>query len=328
MLIVRTPNRIPLGGGGTDLPFYASKFGGSLITAAINKYIYTTVHDTFANQFILHYSEIETPSKVDEIKHPLIREAMKLAELKKGVEITTMADVPARSGLGSSGSFTVGLLNALHSYKRGIISSKLLAEQASTIEMDILKEPVGKQDNYAAAYGGIIQLEIGKNGKVKVDPLNLTEETIKELETNLMIFYTGITRHAGEVIGDQKKQAESEEDKLAELHQIKKIGLEIKKVLEKGDTDRFGRWLNMHWETKKRTSSKISNPQIDKWYDHAMKNGALGGKIMGAGGGGFFMFYCPQNHKEFRKSMTQAGLVEMPFRFDFDGSKVIINNLR
>ncbi len=326
MIVTKTPLRLPIGGGGTDLPFYYTKNKGFLLTATINKYIYITLHERkFYQESLLKYSQIENIKNIEEIKHTRIREALRLLNIHDHLEITSIADVPARSGLGSSSSFLVGLLNALHSYKREFVSVANLAEEACKIDIEILKEPIGKQDQYAAAYGGFLQMEINQKGKVIASRLDITQDTIEELQRNLFLFYTGITREASEVLADQKKTAEKSDTSIEGMNQIKQIGIDIKKALEHGDTRRFGEWLNVHWETKKTLSKKMTNPQIDKWYNLAIENGAIGGKVMGAGGGGFFMFYCEKNQKEFRKAMTNSGLKELDFKFDFDGSKVLFN---
>ena len=327
MIVTRTPLRLPIGGGGTDLPYYYSKHKGFLITATINKYIYITLHERkFYQESLLKYSQIEQIKNIDEIKHTRIREALRLLNIKNPLEIVSIADVPAKTGLGSSSSFLVGLLNALHAYKREFVSIANLAEEACHIDIDVLKEPIGKQDQYASAYGGFVQMDINQKGKVIVSRLDIEQDTIDELKKNLFLFYTNIERDASDVLKEHQKNATSSPDSNAEgMHQIKKIGYEIKKALENGDTRRFGEWLNVHWETKKTFSNKVTNPQIDKWYDLAVGNGAIGGKIMGAGGGGFFMFYCDKSHKEFRKSMANSGLKELEFNFDFDGSKILFN---
>jgi len=327
MIVVRTPLRIPIGGGGTDLPYFYTKNKGFLITATINKYIYITLHERkFYQNSLLKYSQIENVKEIDEIKHTRIREALRLLNIKDNLEITSIADVPARTGLGSSSSFLVGLLNALHAHKREFVSVANLAEEACHIDLDVLKEPIGKQDQYAAAYGGIIQMDINQKGKVIASRLDISQDTVEELKRNMFLFYTGLQREASEVLQDQKKNAEiSPEKQMKGMDQIKNIGIEIKKSLEKGDTRKFGKWLNVHWDTKKTFSDKMTNPQIDKWYNTAIENGAIGGKIMGAGGGGFFMFYCDKNQKEFRKAMTNSGLKELEFQFDFDGSKILFN---
>lgn len=325
MIIVRTPLRLPLGGGGTDLPFFYPKYGGELITASINKYIYVLVSNRkFHNEFRISYSKTENVSEVKDIENTRIKEALKLLDIKEPLEIVTISEVPGGSGLGSSSAFLVGLLNALHAYKREMVSSKTIAEEASQIEINLLKEPIGKQDQYASSLGGINNLKINKNGVVSSSPINISYFLLRELENNLHMFFTGIIRNASEVINDQAKIFCSEE-KENHMLQIKEIGLDIKTALEKGDLKKFGRLLNLHWEIKKKTSNKISDPRIDSWYDLALKNGSLGGKIMGAGGGGFFIFYCDNNTNEFIKKMEESGLIHVPFQFDFDGSKTILN---
>jgi D-glycero-alpha-D-manno-heptose-7-phosphate kinase len=326
MIITKTPLRMSIGGGGTDLPFYYTKHGASLTTAAIDKYVYITVKQRFHQETRVSYSKTEIVKSNAEIEHPLVRECLKFLDITDPLEIVSISDVPAGSGMGSSCSFTVGLLNALHTYRGDYVSKKVLAEEACKIEMDILKEPIGKQDQYAAAYGGIIFMQINKQGGVNVDNLNISDHTVRELEHNLMFFYTNITRSASEVLSQQKKEAEADRTKMEYLTKIKEIGDEIKKALEKGNTRRFGEWMNIHWETKQTLSKAMTNDQINDWYAHALNNGAIGGKIMGAGGGGFFMFYCDTNHQRFRQAMADKGLVEMPFRFDFDGTKVIFNS--
>lgn len=327
MIVTRAPLRISLGGGGTDLPYYSSKFGGSLVSVAINKYVYVTLDKRdFYNTTRIKYSKTEEVDDIDKIENTRIRAALKLLDLKKALEITTMSDVPSKTGLGCSSSFVVALLKALHEFKGEQISTKYLAEEASKIEIDILKEPIGKQDQYLAAFGGLIHLNITKDNNVLVSPLNISNKTLKELEKNIIMFYTGIERDASNIISDQKKTAEDDNKKLEHMHEIKKIGIGIKKALEDGNLRRFGEWLNIHWELKKELSKKMTNNKIDSWYDIALKNGALGGKISGAGGGGFFMFYCEQDKQEkLRKSLLTSGLKEMPFNFDFDGVKIVFN---
>src|SRR3989338_5186400 len=326
MIITRTPLRISIGGGGTDLPYYYSKYKGFLVTATINKYIYIVLHPrTFHNESLIRYSRMEVVKNIDKIKHKAIRESLRYMGIAEPIEITSMADIPSQTGLGSSSTFLVGLLNALHTYKNEFASAATLAEEACEIDLDILKEPMGKQDQYAAAYGGILQLDINQKGKVMAGRLDIDHYTVEDLQNNLFLFYTGIKRDANTVLADQKKGAEEDPRKMEGMHQTKMIGMEIKKALEKGDTRKFGEWLNIHWEHKKKFSSKMTNPLIDKWYNLALENGAIGGKVVGAGGGGFLMFYCESNQKKFRKAMIEAGLRELPFRFEFDGSKIIFN---
>lgn len=327
MIISRAPLRIPIGGGGTDLPFYSSQFGGSLVTAAINQYIYILIKKRdFYDEFLIRYSKIETPKEVKDIQHTRIKAALELLNITDPIEITSIADIPAKTGLGSSSTFLVALLKALHAYKKEDVSANKLAEEAAHIEMNVLKEPIGKQDQYISAYGGIKQFTINKKGHVIVEPISINEKTLSDLEKNCFIFYTGIQRSAGNVLKSQTKTANDDPSKGIEgLHQIKKIGMEIKKALESGNTRRFGEWMNIHWETKKKLSERMSASQIDKWYEIALQNGAIGGKIMGAGGGGFFLFYCDRNQEKFKEAMKTAGLVETPFKFDFEGAKVLFS---
>jgi D-glycero-alpha-D-manno-heptose-7-phosphate kinase len=326
MIVTRTPVRIPLGGGGTDLPSYYTQYGGFLISAAIDKYIYISVNKRFEKSIRVSYSSTEIADSVNEIKHPIVREALKHLQIDSGIEITSIADVPSNTGLGSSSSFTVGLLNALHTYKNEKINAKELAEEACYIEIELLKEPIGKQDQYAAAFGGIICLEIDRLGSVKTTPVKLSEDALDQMESNTLLFYTGIKRSASEVLGSQNKNASLNQEKVIQgMHQIKKIGLEIREAFEKEDLQTFGKLLDQHWQTKKTLSDKITQDKIDQWYEIAKKNGVLGGKLMGAGGGGFFMFYCNNGKNGFRKKMEQEELKEMRFRLDFEGSKVLVN---
>ena len=329
MIISRSPVRITLGGGGTDLPSYYSKYGGALIAAAIDKYTLVTAHTRFDDDIKLNYSRAEIVKNVEEIKHNIFREALRLLDINNGIELTSLSDMPSSSGLGTSGSFTIALLNALHTYKKEFVSQKQLAEEACNIEMEILKEPIGKQDQYIAAFGGITYFEFAKDGKVRVEPIKMTEEAKDELQNNILLFYTGIQRSASKILREQDDKSKKDEDKTIEtLHEIKKIGLETKKAFETGNIDKFGEFLDVHWNIKKQLSSGVTNPFIDECYTHARSNGALGGKIMGAGGGGFFMFYHNGNNNEktaFIKEMDSKGLKKMRFNFDFEGSKIILN---
>ncbi|MCB9062443.1 MAG: galactokinase [Halobacteriovoraceae bacterium] len=326
MLITRSPLRISLGGGGTDLPSYYEKYGGFLIAGAINKYIYITIHKIFHEKnHILKYSEFEKVRTIDEIKHPIIKEALKDIHLgNEYLEIASMADIPAGTGLGSSGSFTTGLLKALHYYNRHILTQEELAEMACDIEINKLGEPIGKQDQYAAAFGGLTCFEFQKDGKVIASPLNITNETLYDLEDNLLLFFTGYSRSASNILKDQKVKSEkNDEEMINNLHFVKELGLQSKAALEAGDLFKFGELMNTHWENKVKRSSGMSNSQINDWYQLALKNGAVGGKLIGAGGGGFLMFYAQDNEK-LRRAMGNQGLKEVRCRFDFDGTKVIV----
>jgi len=327
MIITRTPFRVTLGGGGTDLKSYYSKFGGFVLAATIDKYVYITINRrTIDNVLWLSYSNIETVKKINEIKHELIREALKLVNIKNGIEIHSITEVTSGTGLGSSGSFTIGLLNALHAYKRKYVPRAQLAEMACKIEIDRLKKPIGKQDQYMASFGGITCLDIDKLGKVKVSPLDISQDAVDELEKNLLFFYTGVRRDSSYVLKGQNNASQSEDKKvLSAMHEIKDLGMEIKRALIKGDVDRFGKILDEHWKIKKTISDRMSTKEIDEYYELAKKSGALGGKIMGAGGGGFFMFYCKDDKRRLREKMINRGLKEIRCRFDFEGSKVIAN---
>lgn len=326
MIITRTPVRISLGGGGTDLASYYSNYGGFLVSAVIDKYIFITVNKRFEDSIRISYSKTEIVDKLDDIQHPIVREVLKSLSLDKRLEITTIADIPANTGLGTSSSFTVGLLKALHTYKKETVTPKALAEEACRIEIDILKDPIGKQDQYMATFGGITTLTIDKNGNVTVNPLNISSDTIDELERHMILFYTGFKRKSSEVLLDQKEASERSEKRVIEtLHKIKEIGGGIKAALECGNHRRFGELLDIHWRTKRGLSDKVSNPEIDRWYEMARQNGALGGKIMGAGGGGFFMFYVDKDKNRLRETLEKEGLKEMRFRFELEGSKVLVD---
>jgi D-glycero-alpha-D-manno-heptose-7-phosphate kinase len=329
MIISRSPVRITLGGGGTDLSSYYSKYGGELIAAAIDKYTFVTAHPRFSDDILLKYSKNELVTNVDKIKHNIFRESLKLMDIKKGIELTSLADVPGRSGMGTSGSFTVSLLHTLHAFKGKYVSQRQLAEKAYKIETEILKEHIGKQDQYISAFGGVTNLIFSKDGTVTVKPVKIKNEALKQLEQNIIIFYTGITRYASDILKEQNEKSKKDDKQTIEtLHEIKRIGIETKKALEKGDIDKLGEYLDVHWNAKKKLSKGVSNNFIDECYTLARKNGALGGKIMGAGGGGFFMFYHNGNKKDkkdFEKQLLKKGLKKMDFNFDFIGTKLLFN---
>ena len=329
MLVVRTPYRIPLGGGGTDLPSYYSKYGGFLITAAINKYIYVMIGKRFEDNIrVSHYKAIEIKDQVDEIEHPVIRESLRLLDVNDSIEIVSIADIPPNTGLGSSGSFTVGLLTALHAYKNNHVLPQEIAKEACKIEIEILKRAGGKQDQYIAAFGGIICLGIDKNGNVEVTRPAISIDTIADFESHIIYFYSGVKRDAPEVQKGQDDATKRDEVQVIEaLHQIKEIGRESKLALEEGDIFRFGRLLDQHWQVKKQLSGEITTTYIDKIYKMAMENGALGGKIMGAGGGGFFMFCCEEEAGErVCKALQTEGLQKFEFKMNSTGSTIITNS--
>jgi D-glycero-alpha-D-manno-heptose-7-phosphate kinase len=326
MIIARSPLRVTLGGGGTDLPSYYEKFGGFLIAAAIDKYVYITLHDTFVPDLIVKYSELERVAEARELKHPIIREAFAMLEASgHSLELSSMADIPAGTGLGSSGSFTTALLKALHAHKRNLVHPAELAEQACEIELGRLKEPIGKQDQYIAAYGGITCFKFMDSGKVEAWPLKISSETRDNLEDNLLLFFTGYSRSASAILKEQDQKSKSDDKGMIEnLHFVKDLGLQSQKALESGNLPEFARLMDVHWQRKKQRSGGMSNLKINEWYDLAMANGALGGKLIGAGGGGFLMFYAEEKTK-LRHTMTKAGLQEVRFRFDFEGTKLLIS---
>jgi D-glycero-alpha-D-manno-heptose-7-phosphate kinase len=315
-----------LGGGGTDLPSYYTKCGGFVVTSALDKYVYLVVKHRFDEEIRLSYSITEIVKSIDDIRHSMVREALRLLELRSHLEIVSMADVPAETGLGSSGSFTVSLLHALHAFKDENPSRHKLAEEACFLGMEILKEPSGVQDPYIAAFGGFKCLDIAKDGRVNVSNLKLAEHAIHELQNNMLFFYTGIKRSSALVLQDQRSSIQEAGSKaLDAMHRIKEIGFKVRQALEKGDLSEFGKLQNEHWLAKKETSSKISDDLIDRYYEKGLKNGALGGKLMGAGGGGFLMFYCENNKDRLRKIMAKEGLSEVRFGFEREGSKIVIN---
>ena len=328
MILARAPLRVPLGGGGTDLPSYYMKYGGFVLSAAINKYVYICINRPAADDLIrAKYSRYEQVTSPDEVQHDLLRPALKQLNLNGNIEITSMADVPSGTGLGSSGTYLVALLTALHSLKRETIPSHSLAEQACHIEIDLAGHPVGKHDQYMATFGGITCLEFKGDGQVEVAALNIPAATLEELSSSVLLFYTGMSRASTEILGEQTRHCENGNGAILErLHRTKELGYRIKEALETGDLDEFGRLLDQHWQNKKTRSAKITDGRIDEWYKIGRENGALGGKIMGAGGGGLFFFYCPNGHKpKLRAALTAAGLREMRYDFDLEGAKVLVN---
>lgn len=329
MIITRTPFRIPLGGGGTDLPSFYRQEGGFIFSAGIDKYMFICVNQPIVDDLVrVKYSKAETVETVGDVQHELAREALKRLDFKQAIEIVSMADVPAGTGLGSSSCYLIGLLNALHTLRRDFVSLQELAEEACTIELDILKKPIGKQDQYLAAFGGLTTLDISKDGKVAVGTANVSRSTIEDLEKNMLIFFTGTMRNTLDILSEQNRATElKEKTVVGSLGKIKDIGHRIREAVESGDLTRFGLLMDEHWQHKKKLSTKVSDRRFDELYDLAKASGALGGKITGAGGGGFFVFYCEEKAKDLRKAMTSRGLREMRYRFDFEGTKVISNFL-
>jgi D-glycero-alpha-D-manno-heptose-7-phosphate kinase len=324
MIITRSPLRISLGGGGTDLPSYYRERGGFVISAAIDRYVYITLHRTFFDSLIIKYSQMEKVARLDQIQHPLIREALRLVNRDtRSLEIASMSDIPAGTGLGSSGSFLTALLYALHILDKNLVSKHELAEQACLIEMERLGEPVGKQDQYIAAYGGLTCLEIDRDGTVSARPLNVTTDTIANLEDGLSLWFTGLTRSASQILQDQDTRSKQHDAAMLEnLRFIEDLGQQSKHAFEDGDLRRFAEIMHVHWEWKKRRSAGIPNPQVDEWYELGRHNGALGGKLIGAGGGGFLMFYT-EDRSRLRTALRAAGLREVRFRFDFEGTALV-----
>jgi D-glycero-alpha-D-manno-heptose-7-phosphate kinase len=327
MIITRSPLRVSLGGGGTDLPSYYSEYGGFLVAAAIDKYVYITKHTTFQEEIIVKYSKLERVASVDQIEHPIVREALKLTGVTDPhIELTSMADIPGGTGLGSSGSFTTALLKALHTFKKNLVSPAELAEQACDIEINKLGEPIGKQDQYIAAVGGITAFTFHKDGRVEFRPCKIAEETLYNLEDNLLLFFTGYSRSASSILKDQNDRSKQKDSSILDsLHFTKELGYKSLDCLERGNLEEFAMLMDVHWQRKKARSSGMSNAQINQWYDYAMAHGALGGKLIGAGGGGFLMFYAGDK-KQLRHAMREKGLQEVRFRFDFEGTKVVAQN--
>jgi D-glycero-alpha-D-manno-heptose-7-phosphate kinase len=325
VIITRSPLRITLGGGGTDLPSYYRQHGGFLIAATINKYVYVTVTRPFIKGIFLKYSHLEEAKDIDSIQHPIIREAVRMLDFKTPqLEISTIADIPAGTGLGSSGSFITALLKALFAHRRRLLLPDELARLACQIEIDILHEPVGKQDQYIAAYGGLTCFEFNADDSVNAYPLQISMNTLFDLEDNLLLFFTGFSRSASVILKDQDKRSqEKDEEMLSNMHYVKELGLLSKELLFAGRTSEYGALLHEHWEHKRKRSKGMSNPQIDEWYELGMKHGALGGKLVGAGGGGFLMFYA-EDRNRLRQAMTKAGLEEVRLRFDFEGTKTLL----
>ena len=312
MIIARAPLRITLGGGGTDIPAYYEKYGGHCLAAAIDKYVTITIHETFVDDLIVKYSKMERVKDAEHVEHPIVREAMRLVGVDgRGLEICSHADIPAGTGLGSSSSFTVALLLALHTYQRQTCSPQQLAEEACRIEIDALEQPIGKQDQWIAAFGGVTMLSFQDDGRVFAIGLNLRADTFANLEDNLLLFFTGHTRKAAEILG-----ASTMPDYVSATYVAARAG----DALEDGDLKGFASQLNEQWATKHARTP--ASEDIQRWRTLGLENGALGGKLVGAGGGGFLMFYAEQKGP-LRRAMCEAGLREVRFRFDFDGARVV-----
>jgi D-glycero-alpha-D-manno-heptose-7-phosphate kinase len=327
LIITRSPLRISLGGGGTDLPSYYRKHGGFVLSAAINRYVYITINEAFRPRIILKYSKLEDVERWEEIQHPIIREALRLTGIMGPyLEIVSLSDIPAGTGLGSSGSFTTALLRALHTMKRNFVPPHELAEQACHIEIDLLKEPVGKQDQYIAAFGGITCFEFLPDDRVVAEPLKIASETLANLEDSLLLFFTGASRSAADVLRDQDTRTrDNASEMLKNLHLTKQLGYESRDALLAGDLRKFAELMHVHWEHKKKRSPGMSSGFIDEMYDLARAHGALGGKLIGAGGGGFLMLYT-EDKMRLRSAMRGAGLREVRVQFDFSGTSVLAHS--
>lgn len=327
MIITRTPFRLTLGGGGTDLPSFYREHGGFILAVGIDKYMYLNVKPPIVDDVVrVQYSKLEIVNHVEELQHTLAREALRFFHIENGIEIVSIADIPAGTGLGSSSCYLVGLLNALHCLAGSSVGRQELAEQACHIELERLHKPIGKQDQYMAAFGGLTTLDIAKDGRVKVSSAALQVEVLETLEQNILLFYTGNARDAEKILLKQDSATRNNEKTVvSSLLEIKDIGIEISAAIEHGNLHRFGQLLDIHWQTKKRLSDGVSNRQIDEWYELAKQNGAIGGKISGAGGGGFLMLYCEENKARLREAMRGAGLRELSFRFEYEGSKAMLD---
>jgi D-glycero-alpha-D-manno-heptose-7-phosphate kinase len=327
LIVSRAPVRFSLGGGGTDLPSYYRRFGGFVVSAAVDQYIYVTANKRFYDDIRLAYSETEIVPNVDSIRHRIFREALRMTGISRAIELASVADLPSNSGLGSSSSFTVALLNALHTFKREFVSSEQLAQEACELEIERLGEPIGKQDQYIAAFGNVTALTFEPDGSVHVEPVPVRDEVLDELQNNLVIMYSGIERPAKIVLSEQGSRVDQNDAATVDgMHRIKQIGREVYELLVAGKTDRYGELLHEHWMNKRRLASKMTDARIDEHYEAARQAGALGGKLMGAGGGGFFMFYTrPADKRRVYETMTARGLRPLRFRFDLDGARIVAN---
>ncbi len=331
MIITRTPFRITLGGGGTDLPSFYEEHGGFIFAMSINKYMYLMLNrrSVADRKIVIRYSRVETVDDIEEIEHPLAREVLRMHDVRENIELTSIADMPARTGLGSSGSYLVGLLTAVRAYKSEPAAAVAVAEEACRIEMEILQEPVGKQDQYMAALGGFRVLEIGRDGRVEQRRVPVDFMTATELVSKARVYYTGVQRSATAVLKEQDEAARRRDREdharvVESLLKIKEIGRDILKAFEGGDLDAFGRLLDEHWKYKKRMSAQISLSVMDRLYDEVKKRfGVLGGKIIGAGGGGFFMLYCPERGRELDEFMAGHDMPRVDYFPALQGSRVV-----
>lgn len=312
-----------MGGGGTDLPSYYQEHEGFLIAAAIDRHVYITVHEPFHDEVIVKYSKMEQVPSTAQVQHPIVREALMLTGIRSRIEIASMSDIPAGTGLGSSGSFTTALLRALHIHLNNVIPPAALAEQACHIEIERLGEPIGKQDQYIAAFGGVTCFTFRRTGEVEVESLKADPETLANLEDNLILFFTGYTRSAGMILKDQDDKSKQKDQAMVDsMHFAKELGYRSREALMAGNLRAFARLMHEHWLRKRSRTQGMSNSNIDEWYELALANGALGGKLIGAGGGGFLMFYTEEKTR-LRAALAASGLREVRFRFDFQGARQV-----
>ncbi len=320
VIFSRAPLRISLGGGGTDLPSYYQEFGGFVVAGAIDKYVYMLTHTAFQQRYRMKYSDFEEVDDIGEIRHPILREALQRHWRGNPLEIASVADVPAGTGMGSSGAFTVCLLKGLAHARSTAITAGALAESACEIEIEILREPVGKQDQYVASHGGICAYTFCPDGGVEVEPLELSQETLRRLRDHLLLFYTGAARSASAILSDQDNRSRSGDAvMLANLHRTKEMGRDSRELLLRGDLEAFASLMHDHWEQKRQRSGGMTNDRIDKLYATSRDTGVIGGKLVGAGGGGFLLVYAP-HPEETREAMHSAGAPELPFSFEFTGA--------
>jgi len=327
MIITRTPFRVALGGGGSDLPSYYSRFGGFVFSYAIDKYMYIEVTQPIVDDLVrIKYSESETVESTAQIRHMLCRETLKRLGVERAITVGSVADIPAGTGLASSAAYGVGLLKALYQHRGESRSCSDLAEEAIDIEMNTLGKPIGKQDQYMVSFGGLTVIEIEKNGRVNARPVAAAADVLEELESNLLLFYTGVSRAADDILRDQSKSVTQNSQVVVDsMHFIKELGYKILESVESGNIDDVGHHMHSHWEHKRKISSAMSNERFEAIYKAGREAGALGGKIVVAGGGGFFLFYMPSRHRELRRRMAELGLRELRYRFDYEGSKVLLD---
>ena len=326
MIISQTPFRVSFAGGGSDLPAYYREHGGAVVSTAIDKYVYVTVSRKFDHTLRVSYSRTEEVENVSQLQHPIVREGLHMLGLKGGLEITSIADIPSRgTGLGSSSSFAVGLMHALHAIGGRHVSAEQLADEACRIEIEKCGEPIGKQDQYAAAYGGLNYIQFLRDGSVHVEPIALPRDARENLDCHFLMFYTGITRSASDILAGQSKALSDEGKKAEAMHRMVALAKELRDELWRGNFDAMGRILHENWLLKQTITDGITSGQINAWYERAMEAGALGGKLLGAGGGGFLLFYAPPE----KHTAVEDALLELrPIRFSTEtrGSRIIFVN--